>query len=439
MPSDGPENFIFVSEATCPGTNQFMPLASDWCLSEDEENGKWWVVVPNPDSETGTWDAEIIQTAKRAEIPEPTFKGDQNTSIFSQQTFSRDQLKEQIQQNGLRKQLIAVAYHDSDNELAFRKPTAEEKQDLENSQDSLTKCIYLNDDQELRKRMDTTIGSKELSFNQKLISFITSQATSQLFKEIDQNEEPQTASEIKDLISEGTGMFLLKNILLEKWDPKQKKASVFQGTVPSENFPLRAEFPISQVPKQLEAAIDSTLQQMQNMFNLIDPNKLEPSPFIILNPREIEEPRIEEKSKKTVIIKAEDIYHWEKGEDNTHNTKWDHNSPYLEFLTDDLLARVRRGTCETVDRETRKNKLTETFSGIKKYLKDDGILAVLCEEGHGEIVEDVKESLKEAGFEVERNWEIERSGVEKGKGERVVVGRKGKKVNEKCESLSFRG
>jgi len=33
--------------------------------------------------------------------------------------------------------------------------------------------------------------------------------------------------------------------------------------------------------------------------------------------------------------------------------------------------------------------------------------------------------LKEAGFEVEENREIERSGNEKGKWERVVVGRKG--------------
>ena len=400
MPDEGPDHFIFVAEGTCPCSNQFIPLVSDWRLSE-EENGRCWVAVPHLGLEKGTWDAEVIQTAIKAEIPEPTFKGDQFTSIFNGQTFSRDQLEKQIQKDGLRKKLIAVAYHDSKNELSFRKPSEEEKQDLEKSQNSLTKCIYLNTDQELRKMMDATLGSKELSDNQKLISFITSQATSQLLKEIDQNEEPQTAREIKDLISEGTGMFLLKNILLEKWDPKQKKASVFQGTDQSEDFPLRAEFPISQVPKQLGAAIDFTLKQMQNMFNLLGPKELEP--FMILHPREIEEPRIEEKSKKTVIIKAEDILHWEKGEENTHNTKWDHNSPYLEFLTDDLLARVRRGTCETVDREARKNKFTETFSGFKKYLKDDGILTVLCEEGHGEIVEDVQQSLKKAGFEIEGN------------------------------------
>jgi hypothetical protein len=76
--------------------------------------------------------------------------------------------------------------------------------------------------------------------------------------------------------------------------------------------------------------------------------------------------------------------------------------------------------------------MAETFSDTKKYLKDDGILSVLCEEGRGEIVEDVQESLKEAGFEVEENWEIERSGNEKGRWERVVVGRKVKgKKNEK--------
>jgi len=78
-----------------------------------------------------------------------------------------------------------------------------------------------------------------------------------------------------------------------------------------------------------------------------------------------------------------------------------------------------------VDWQVRKKTMAETFSDTKKYLKDDGILSVLCEEGHGEIVEDVQESLKEAGFEVEENWEIERSGNEKGKWERVVVGRKG--------------
>lgn len=324
---------------------------------------------------------------------------------------------------GIRRKLIAVAYHDSNNELAFRKPTEEEMQDLEKSQDSLTKCIYLNNDQELRKRMDATLGSKELSFNQKLISFITNQATSQLFQEIDQKEEPETAREIKDLISEGASRFILRNILFTKWDPRQKKAAVFRNSDQTENFPLMVEPPLQKVPQQLEASIDSTLQNFKNLFNLLGPQDLEP--FMILHPRETAEPEMKKNFLKTVIIKAEDAIHWSKVEQKTQKRSMGDSSRYVEFLTDDLLAKIKKGKAETVDRPARKKIMAETFSDTKKYLKDDGILSVLCEEGRGEIVEDVQESLKEAGFEVEENREIERSGNEKGKWERVVVGRKG--------------
>ena len=242
---------------------------------------------------------------------------------------------------GIRRKLIAVAYHDSNNELAFRKPTEEEMQDLEKSQDSLTKCIYLNNDQELRKRMDATLGSKELSFNQKLISFITNQATSQLFQEIDQKEEPETAREIKDLISEGASRFILKNILFfTKWDPQQKKAAVFQNTDQTENFPLMVEPPLQKVPQQLEASIDSTLQNFKNLFNLLGPQDLEP--FMILHPREIAEPEMK-KSLKTVIIKAEEAIHWSKVEQKTQKPRRGEGSPYIEFLTDNLLAKIKKG------------------------------------------------------------------------------------------------
>jgi hypothetical protein len=99
------------------------------------------------------------------------------------------------------------------------------------------------------------------------------------------------------------------------------------------------------------------------------------------------------------------------------------------------LASIRRGKAEAedVDRETRKKNMAKNFGELKKILLDDGILAVLCEEVNGGIVEDVQESLKKAGFEVEGDWEIEKSENEKGKWERVVVGRKGmgKKVNGK--------
>jgi len=91
--NNGPESLIFVLETTYPAEKQFGPLVSDWQLSEDKEKGNWWVADPHPDPQTGTWDVEIIQTAKKAEIPEPTFKEDQFTSIFTQHTFSRDQLK----------------------------------------------------------------------------------------------------------------------------------------------------------------------------------------------------------------------------------------------------------------------------------------------------------------------------------------------------------
>jgi hypothetical protein len=430
--NNSPESFIFVSEAVCPGEKQFVPIVSDWLLSEDKEKGKLWTADPHPDPQTGTWDVEIIQTAKKAEIPEPTFKGDQFTSIFTQQTFSRDQLEQQIQQHGLRQKIIAVAYHNSKNELSFRKPTEEEKQNLEKSQDRLTKCVYLNNDQEFQNRMDATLKNKDLSDNQKLISYITNQATSQLFKEIDQNERTETAREIKDLISQGTGMFLLKNILLTKWDPQQKKPAAFQETDKLEHFPFIAELPLSKVSQQLEAAMDSTLQEFKNLFNLLGPQNLEP--FMILHPREIAEPEIKANSLKTIIIKAEDAIYLSEMEPKTRNRK-EEGSPYIEFLTDNLLANIRKGRAEAedVDREARKKNMAKNFGELKKILLDDGILAVLCEEGHGEIVEDVQESLKEAGFEVEGDWEIEKSGNEKGKWERVVVGRKGmgKKVNGK--------
>ncbi len=429
--NNSPESFIFVSEAICPGEKQFVPIVSDWLLSEDKEKGKLWTADPHPDPKTGTWDVEIIQTAKKSEIPEPTFKEDQFTSIFTQQTFSRDQLEEQIQQHGIRQKIIAVAYHDSKNELSFRKPTEEEKQNLEKSQDNLTKSIYLNNDQELRKRMDATLKSKELSDNQKLISFITNQATSQLFKEIDQNEAPETAREIKDLISEGASRFILKNILFTKWDPQQKKAVVFRNTDQTENFPFMVETPLQKVPQQLEASIDSTLQSFKNLFNLLGPQDLEP--FMILHPREIAESEIKDNSLKTVIIKAEDAIQWSKVEQKAQKRSRGYSSRYIEFLTDDLLAKIRKGKAETVDRQARKNKLTETFSDIKKCLKDDGILAVLCEEGHGEIAEDVQESLKEAGFEVEGNWEIERSGNEKVDWGSWVVGKKADKNKKRKE------
>jgi len=423
--NNSPESFIFVSEDICPGEKQFVPIVSDWLLSEDKEKGKLWTADPHPDPKTGTWDVEIIQTAKKSEIPEPTFKEDQFTSIFTQQTFSRDQLEQQIQQYGIRQKIIAVAYHDSKNELSFRKPTKEEKQNLEKSQDSLTKCIYLNNDQEFQKRMDAILESKELSDNQKLISYITNQATSQLFKKIDQKEAPETAREIKDLISEGTSMFLLKNILLTKWDPQQKKPAAFQETDKLEHFPFMAEPPLSKVSHKLEAAMDSTLQEFKNLFNLLGPQNLEP--FMILLPGEIAEPEIKANSLKTVIIKAEDAIHCSQVEPKTGQRKRVEGSPYIEFLTDNLLANIRKGKAEAgdVDREARKKNMAKNFGELKKILLDDGILAVLCEEGHGEIVEDVQESLKEAGFEVEGDWEIEKSGNEKGKWERVVVGRKG--------------
>jgi len=421
--NNSPESLIFVLETTYPAEKQFGPLVSDWQLSEDKEKGKWWVADPHPDPQTGTWDVEIIQTAKKAEIPEPTFKEDRFTSIFTQHTFSRDQLEQEIQQNGIRQKLIAIAYHDSKKELSFRKPTEEEEQNLEKSQDSLTKCIYLNNDQELRKRMDATLKSKELSDNQKLISFITNQATSQLFKEIDQKERPETAREIKDLISQGTGMFLLKNIFLTKWDPQQKKPAAFQDTDQLEHFPFMTEPPLSKVSQKLEASIDSTLQEFKNLFNLLGPQNLEP--FMILHPGEISEPEIKENSLKTIIIKAEDAIYCSKVESKTRKRRGD-DSPYIEFLTDNLLANIRKGKAEVgdVDREARKKNMAKNFGELKKILLDDGILAVLCEEGHDEIVEDVQESLKEAGFEMGGNWEIEKSGNEKGKWERVVVGRR---------------
>jgi hypothetical protein len=271
--------------------------------------------------------------------------------------------------------------------------------------------------------MDAILESKELSDKQKLISYITNQAISQLFKEIDQKEAPETAREIKGLISEGTGMFLLKNILLTKWDPQQKKPVVFQDSDKLKHFPFMAEPPLSKVSQQLESSIDSTHQEFKNLFNLLGPQNLEP--FMILHPREIAEPERKENSLKTIIIKAEDAIYLSEMEPKTRKRKVE-GSPYIEFLTDNLLANIRKGRAEAedVDREARKKNMAKNFEELKKILLDDGILAVLCEEGHGEIVEDVQESLKEAGFEVEGDWEIEKSGNEKGKWERVVVGRK---------------
>jgi len=411
------DSFIFAYEIPCPCTGHFTPIVSNWLLLE-EENKKYWFAVPSIDKDAGKWDAKIIQSSSKQNIPAPTFFDDKFRSVFTEEIYGQEWIESQILRGDIRDKLIAVAYHDQNGLLAFRKPTKEDIDDFHLFEDALVKEIYLNDNQVFLNSVQPLLDNKLLTPKQKLIFFVTLNEVTKLFKVIKENEVANASSVLIDIIIDGVRDFLVDNAGLFEWDPICGVAVRQQKNIPFlKNFPLLTELSIEKNYQCLKNSIELKLQHYQDLFNLIGLQNLEST--IILNYEKDLELEIKEKPASSIIVNVENILQWEQLLDQRKNQHVKNLGNFLEdhviegnrqdiiilkFIAKDMLVKVttpaQNCNIKKLDREARKKKMTKTFMEIGKYLKDEGFLYVICDEGSEDLIDDVQDSLKKAGLKV---------------------------------------
>jgi len=411
------DSFIFAYEIPCPCTGYFTPIVSSWLLLENEENKKYWFAVPSIDKDAGKWDAKIIQSSSKQNIPAPTFFDDKFRSIFTEEIYGQEWIESQILRGDISDKLIAVAYHGQNALLAFREPTKEDIDDFHLFENALVKEIYLNDNQVFLNSVQPLLDNKLLTPKQKLIFFVTLDEVTKLFKEIKENGGINAPSTLFDIIIDGVREFLVDNVGLFEWDPICGVAVRQQKNIPFlKNFPLLTELSIEKNYQCLKNSIALKLQYYQDLFDVIGLQSLEST--IVLNYEKNLELEVEEKSASAIIVDIEDILQWEQLDGranrqarNLSNFLEDHviegnrqDSEVLRFITKDMFVKViapgQNGTIEKLDRETRKKKMAKTFMEIGKYLKDEGFLFVICDDRSGDLVDDVQDGLEKVGLKV---------------------------------------
>ena len=442
------DSLIFVYEIPCPRTGHYTPIVSNWLLLEDDESKKYWFAVPNIDKDAGKWDAKLIQSANKQSIPAPTFFGDKFRSVFTEEIYGQEWIESQILRRDIREKPIAVAYHDQNGFLAFREPTKKDVDVFHLFEDALVKQVYLNDDQAFLNSIQPLLDSKLLTPRQKLTFFVTLDEVTKLFKEIKEKERTNVSSVLIDIITDGVKDFLTDSARAFEWDPIHGMAAKRQKNI-LKNFSLLAELSIEKSYEFLKNSVELKLQYYQDLFNVIGLQDLEST--IILNYEKNLEVEIEEKPASSIIVNVENILQWEQLLDerknqhlkNLGNFFEDHviegnrqDLVTLKFLTKDMLVKIiasgQNCNIKKLDREARKKKMAKTFMEIGKYLKDEGILSVICEEGSEDLIDDVQDSLKKAGLNVVKTEPIvpslhqEVKGEDKKSNEEVIlVARKG--------------
>jgi len=404
----GPSSLIFAYEGIFAKTGHLTPIVSDWRLSTDKDNKEFWYITPYPGEKGESWDYDIVQSLNEGDIPEPTFQDNGFRSILTGETWEIDGSKLQEAMYSIRRRLIAVAYRDGNGKLVFRKPD-KENQEFQRAEQLLIKKIFKSSDTAMGDITDQ-LRSEDITPTLKLCIFTIQQEWQNLFYKIRDHDEKK-ADTVKNVFLPG----IYDSFRIKTWNPEQGYSEASSLTSNTDCFSFCAEPCAANIPEILEHAVGRSIQAYKELLSMLDIRDLSLSSTEVFcsNPEEL----CERTSKASLAVAfAEDLLSSSKkeGVSQINEGHLKESSPFWEFITEDYLVKIVGSTQKDIlqypDRDIRRKNLAESFTQIKKVLKDDGILAVRCEKSDDQIVEDVKEGLTMAGFEVRQDWEMENSG-----------------------------